>query len=190
MRIWFAIVWMFGGIAFALPMGSARAGEVQAAPLAERGIVGQAVEARVAPAQEGSAITCRDFRNRPVRMMDVADLGDAGRAEFVQGNPVIMLDPVLLGKLPESLQMFFKLHECGHHVLGHIFAPTDASEKEADCWAIKQGHQLGLFAHTDVAGWLPYFAASRGSPFGHLPGPQRVEFLVACFEGDETAMHR
>jgi hypothetical protein len=180
MRIWIAIGWMIGSLA--LPAGAARAGEVQAAPLSQRGIV--------PPAAEERSIACRDFRNRPVRIVDVADLGDAGRAEFVQGNPVIMLDPALMGKLPETLQLFFKLHECGHHVLGHLFAPTEASEREADCWAVKQGRKLGLYTHDDIVGWLPHFAASRGSAFGHLPGPQRVEFLAACFEGTETALYR
>ena len=129
-------------------------------------------------------VGCRDFRNRPVRTLDVAALGDVGRAEFIEGFPVIMLDPAVMEKLPASLQTFFILHECAHHVLGHLFAPTVESEKEADCWAIHEGRKRKTFSHDDVLAWKPHFAASLGSKMGHLPGPERVAFLLACF--DET----
>ena len=135
------------------------------------------------PAAAERALTCRDFRNRVVRNVEIHDLGDAGRAQFVYGQgPVIMLDPELLGTLPPDLQMFFKLHECGHHVLGHLVAPTGKSEMEADCWAIHKGRETGIFTRDDVDKWRPYFANSLGSSFGHLPGPQRVEFLLGCFD--------
>jgi hypothetical protein len=150
-----------------------RAGEASAAPLPPRAIG--------PPAAEQRAMTCRDFRRRPVRTVEVTDLGDAGRAEFVEGMPIIMLDTNLMAALPANLQVFFKLHECGHHVLGHLFAPTDKSETEADCWAIKEGRKVGAFDIGDIASWKPHFAASRGTVFGHLPGPARIDFLVDCF---------
>ena len=131
-----------------------------------------------------AAMACRDFRMRPVRTVEIPDLGDAGRAEFVAGAPVIMLDPALMARLPASLQVFFKLHECAHHVLGHLFAPTGRSEKEADCWAIREGRKRDVVTKDDVIAWKPHFAASRGSTFGHLPGPQRIEFLLGCFEDE------
>jgi len=134
------------------------------------------------PASEKQVVNCRDFRNRVVRTVDVPSLGDAGRAEFVGGGPVIMIDPVLMATLPANLQVFFKLHECGHHVLGHLFAPTIDSEKQADCWAIKQERKQGGLTREDVIAWTPHFAASKGSMFGHLPGPQRIAFLLECFE--------
>ena len=135
----------------------------------------------VAPAA-ASTLACKDFRRRPVRTVEVADLEDVGRAQFVGGAPVIMVNPQLMATLPPDLQTFFKLHECGHHVLGHIIAPTDKSEQEADCWAVQEGRKLGTFTKDDIIAWKPYFAASRGSKVGHLPGPQRVEFLLACFD--------
>lgn len=125
---------------------------------------------------------CLDFKGRKVRTLDVTDLGDAGRADFVNSMPVIMLDPSLLGKLPSNLRVFFHMHECAHHRLGHLFAPTDESEKEADCWAIKHGRQRQSFSRDDIVAWRPHFAGSRGSKTGHLPGPARVEFLLSCFD--------
>lgn len=134
------------------------------------------------PAADNRATGCKDFRNRPVRTVEIPDLGDAGRAEFIEGTPVILLDTVLLGGLPANLQVFFKLHECAHHALGHLFAPTDKSEKQADCWAIQQGRRKQAFSKDDIISWKPFFALSRGDAFGHMPGPQRVEFLLGCFD--------
>ena len=126
---------------------------------------------------------CADFRHRSVRFIDVHELGDVGRAEYIAGHgPVIMLDPDIMETLPGTLQQFFKLHECGHHVLGHLFAPTDHSERDADEWAIRRGRTLGLFTRTEIESWRPYFANSLGSNFGHLPGPRRVDFLLRSYD--------
>jgi hypothetical protein len=136
----------------------------------------------IPPVAGDKTVSCRDFRNRPVKMVDLPSLSDVGRAEFIQGIPIIQLNPAIMADLPDKLQKFFKLHECGHHALGHLFAPSTRSEKEADCWGIKQGQTILALTKDDVIGWKPYFAASLGSKFGHLPGPQRIEFLLGCFD--------
>ncbi len=125
-------------------------------------------------------IGCRDFKRRPVRVVEVPSLGDVGRAEYIGSGPVIKVDPMIMQTLPVSLQNFFALHECAHHALGHLFAPTIDSEKEADCWAMKEGVKRRTFEVTDVESWRPFFQNSRGSVF-HLPGPKRVAYLINCF---------
>lgn len=160
-------------------VAAAQAGALQAAPLPVP------PGAMLPPAADARAVACRDFRNRPVRTIEAPALGDVGRAEFVEGFPVIMLDPGLMSALPANLQTFFKLHECGHHMMGHLFAPTTDSEKEADCWAVKEARKQGLL-EADIEAWKPYFAQSRGSKIGHLPGPERVEFLLACWRGRDA----
>lgn len=152
------------------------ASEARAAPV---------VPSPLPPAADKRVVNCRDFRNRVVRTVDVPSLGDAGRAEFVGGGPVIMIDPVLMATLPANLQIFFKLHECGHHVLGHLIAPTIDSEKQADCWAIKEERKQGGLMREDIVAWTPHFAASKGSVYGHLPGPERIAFLLACFDDSQ-----
>lgn len=117
-----------------------------------------------------------------VRVVEIPDLGDVGRAEFINGSPVIMFDPAVMASLPANLQLFFSLHECAHHKLGHLFAPTQKSEKEADCWAMQEGRKRHAFTKEDVIAWKPHFAASRGDAYGHLPGPQRIEFLLGCYD--------
>ena len=84
--------------------------------------------------------------------------------------------------LPPKLQMFFYGHECAHHALGHNFYPSPNVEIDADCWSIKIGRTKGLYSRDDIAAFAPYFANSKGSNVGHLPGPERVAKLLACYD--------
>lgn len=136
----------------------------------------------VQPVIGGSPMRCYDFRGAVVRTLQTSELGDVGRASIIARIPVISLDTQRLATLPAKMQIFFYMHECAHHVLGHVFHPTLESEREADCWSIAYGRTAGLFTRADVEGFAPYFASSRGSPFGHLPGPERQAYLLRCFD--------
>lgn len=146
------------------------------------GAVACAEGLEVVPVIAGRQMSCEDFRGMTVRTLWMADLGDVGSARIVGRMPVIMLDSERLSGLPETLQQFFYGHECAHHVLGHAFAQTVWSEREADCWAIKNGRDRGIFTRDDVVAWAPFFAHSRGSAAGHLPGPERALRLLACYD--------
>lgn len=145
----------------------------------------------ILPALEGDTLTCHDYHNRRVNFVEVEELGDAGRAQFIWGaGPVILTDPDLMRPLPTALRLFFELHECGHHALGHLLSPNGRSEREADCWAVAQGHRLGAFDRAAIGSWLPYFSPSRGDINGHLPGPKRVDFLLSCYDDAPGIMAR
>lgn len=162
-----------------LLIASAAAGWLIAAPAgpaaAADGLVDVAMIA-------GHQMSCSDFRGLTVRTLKMTDLGDVGSARIMGRMPVILLDTDRLAKLPEALQRFFYSHECAHHTLGHSFAQTVWSEREADCWAIKHGRDKGWLSREEVVAWAPHFAHSRGSPIGHLPGPERANRLVACYD--------
>ena len=130
----------------------------------------------------GVALECKDIRGSAVRVVSLADLGDVGRAGVVNRVPVIAMDQKLLNTLPEKLQLFFYAHECAHHVLGHVYLFSLSRETEADCWAIKNGRELGHFSRRDIEGFEPFLKDSGGSSWGHLPGPERVKFLLKCFD--------
>jgi hypothetical protein len=144
------------------------------------------------PVIGGTPMRCWDFRGGVVRMASMTDLGDVGRALIIMRMPIIALDPDRLRALPPKMQIFFYAHECAHHVLGHNYHPTATSEIEADCWSIQYGRQNGLFTRADVEGFAPYLANSRGSPFGHLPGPEREAHLLTCFDdrASQSAFNR
>ncbi len=136
----------------------------------------------------GEPMSCKDFRGRSVVAVKVSDLGDVGRAWVVNTVPYILLDPEVMRTLPKPLQIFFYAHECAHHTLGHWYNPSPTSEREADCWAIKFGRSRGIFRRQTVVDFAPWMVKTTGSRFGHLPGPLRMKYLLACFDNDlETA---
>jgi hypothetical protein len=130
----------------------------------------------------GQSMSCRDVRGMAVYTMQVANLGDVGRAGVVNRVPIIVIDPHLIERLPNKLQVFFYQHECAHHVLGHWYSGGPEQEKEADCWAIRTGRDTGELSRDDVMSFAPFLARSGGSPFGHLPGPVRARYLLQCFD--------
>lgn len=140
------------------------------------------VQARHSTKIAGFEVNCRDNRGQVVRTMKVSDLGDVGRAWVVNGVPFIIMDVDLMRKLPPKLRLFFYGHECAHHVLGHWYNPSRNSEVEADCWAIRDARDRNLFSRAEVASFAPYFAKSKGSRWGHLPGPKRASLLLQCYD--------
>ena len=130
----------------------------------------------------GRNVSCKDIRGVAVHTMQIANLGDVGRAGIINRVPIIAIDPDIIGKLPDKLQLFFYQHECAHHVLGHWFQMKTSMETEADCWAIRHGRDHGIFRREDVLSFAPFLAKSGGSVFGHLPGPERAKYLLKCFD--------
>jgi hypothetical protein len=145
-------------------------------------VIARAEGLQDAPVIGGAPQTCKDFRGVTVRTTNMQDLGDVARAMIISRMPIIAIDNDRMVQLPDKFQLFFYLHECGHHLLGHTVAPTTNSENEADCWAVKQARIRGLMTHDDVLAFGPLLANNRGTRFGHLPGPQRAARLVACYD--------
>lgn len=130
----------------------------------------------------GVTLGCADFRGRPVQTYETSGLGDVARSTLYGRIPVITLDTEVMASLSGKLQIFFYLHECAHHVLGHMFAPQPDSEKEADCWSIKTGRDQSYFNRADVSAFTNRIMSSPGSARGHLPGRERMAYLLECFE--------
>jgi hypothetical protein len=150
---------------------------------------GRAVSAaglEIQPIIAGSPMRCYDYRGAVVRTLQTTELGDVGRASIIARIPVISLDPDRMATLPPKMQIFFFMHECAHHVLGHVIKPTLQSERDADCWAANYGRWAGLFTRQDVEGFATYFAQSTVSMFGPRPGPQRQAYVLDCFDRPET----
>ena len=135
-----------------------------------------------APAIAGVHSPCRDIRGVEVVTYKVVNLGDVGFARRVNRIPIIMIDPHILAGLPPKLQLFFYLHECGHHALGHWDIRPASAESDADCWAITRARDWGELLRTEVEQFEPFLARSNGSPFGHLAGPARERHLLQCYD--------
>ena len=132
----------------------------------------------------GMPVHCTDARGFPVTLVSEPQLNDVGMARLApNGAPEISLNPLILENLPPAVQLFWYAHECAHHVLGHTLGvPQLNNEMDADCWAIRIGRNQGWFRRQDLSGMYHYFINNPGSPWGHLPGPQRLQHFVNCFE--------
>lgn len=128
---------------------------------------------------------CHDVRGARVSTIRFDNLRDVAHAVIMNHVPYIVLNPTRLKTLPPKLQAFFYEHECAHHVLGHNYNPTLASEAEADCLAVKIGRDKRLFSRSDVVAFRPWIEPLRGSLRGHLPGKQRQKLMTLCYDDAE-----
>jgi hypothetical protein len=132
----------------------------------------------------GMPVYCNDFRGIPVTLIANPALNDVGMATLgPAGQPVMILNPTVVGAMPPAMQLFWYGHECAHHALGHIARRGITNEAEADCWAVRTGRQQGWFPPQAFQYLIAYLGNSPGSAWGHLPGPARVQNMMACYQG-------
>ncbi len=150
------------------------------------GAASAAAEVLTTAVQEGrgldAQLTCRDRSGRDIPLVKVANLGDVGRAWYINKVPVIAMDPHIAERLPDKLVRFFFDHECAHHLLGHWYMATPNREIDADCWAVTRARDRGELSREEIVSFAPFLAQSRGTPWGHPPGPERVQQMLFCFE--------
>lgn len=130
----------------------------------------------------GMPVTCNDFRGIPVILVPNPNLNDVGMATLgPQGQPIMMLNPNVISSLPPVMQLFWYAHECAHHALGHIINRNITNEAEADCLAIKIGRDQGWFPPQAFQQLIIMLGNNSGSPWGHLPGPMRIQNMMNCY---------
>lgn len=131
----------------------------------------------------GVSVNCMDAYGVPVMTTLTTQLGDVGMARIEPNDArVIYLNPIILNTLPPSIQLFVYAHECAHHHLGHTYGfYRPSKEREADCWAIRTGRDQGWITPNTLDTMVYYFIGNPGSPWGHLPGPQRLQHFVNCY---------
>lgn len=125
-------------------------------------------------------LPCSSFTGIPVPYIPDPTLNNVGVAHRMQnGQPIIVINPNVVGPLPEFVRQFWYAHECAHHALH----PMQNSEINADCYAIKAIRNIGLISNQQQVGFLlNYISTLPGNVMtGHLPGPARAQNLYACF---------
>lgn len=125
-------------------------------------------------------LPCSSFFGIPVPYISDPALNNVGVAHSMQnGQPIIVINPNVVGPLSEYVRQFWYAHECAHHALH----PMQNSEVNADCYAIKAIRNIGVIANRQQIGvLLNYISTLPGNIVtGHLPGPARAQNLYACF---------
>jgi hypothetical protein len=124
---------------------------------------------------------CRDRTDHPIPVIVDNSIAYAGVATFRNDRPVILWNGRTNESLSHTQQLFIYLHECAHHVLGHLYHDDIGvrEELEADCWAIQLMVDGGL-----IRGWqLEELERTRSSVRGddtHLSGEAHVRSLEEC----------
>jgi hypothetical protein len=92
----------------------------------------------------------------------------------MNNGQAILLNPMVLGRLPTVLKLYVYAHECGHAVVG-------ADEVGADCWAIRTGRDQGWFPPEAFGLLIEFFRNNPGS-LRHPPGLVRVNNMMQCYQ--------
>lgn len=124
---------------------------------------------------------CRDRDDRPIPSVVDNTMADAGEAIERDGHPIILWNARRNARLSETEQIFIYLHECAHHVLGHLYhRGTEAhDELEADCWAIQLMVDGGMIRSRQLAALESSRLSVRGDDT-HLGGEAHVRSLAQC----------
>lgn len=124
---------------------------------------------------------CVDLLGRPVASIPAA-IDDIAKASLApNGRPVIYYNPQVLSAVAPQTRVFFYMHECGHHALGHaVVSIPFTREQQADCFAIVQLVSNGVFDDYDVRVVQRELARFGIADWTHLPGPRRAINLRAC----------
>lgn len=103
-------------------------------------------------------------------------LPDIAMVQVVNGQVVILYNPVTCAAAGPALCGFYRAHEYGHVALGHVALGTfpPQAEAEADCWAARAAGQA------EVQAALAYFSSGGGGDLTHGSGPERAQRLLAC----------
>jgi hypothetical protein len=86
---------------------------------------------------------------------------------------LIVVNPRLLRRWPETVRLFVYHHECGHLHVG-------ASETAADCWAVKQGVAQGWLNRDNLQQICRSFGDGPATST-HPSGARRCASLDRCF---------
>jgi hypothetical protein len=119
----------------------------------------------------GRTMRCGNVRNRLDPQLDNLGLSIPDRS-------MLILNPALLSREPETVRLFVFTHECGHHHVG-------GSELGADCWAVKQGVREGWLNKDGLKQVCRSFGNMPETPT-HPSAARRCRNLDVCF-GEVTA---
>lgn len=119
----------------------------------------------------GHKLKCGNIRTR----LD-ARLQNLGIA--VPDRALLVINPVLLGRQPQTVRLFVFHHECGHHFVG-------GNELRADCWAVEKGVRDGWFTKASLKEICRSFGNTPETPT-HPASARRCAALDRCFAGVQT----
>lgn len=125
-----------------------------------------------------------------ITIRDDFSVMDVACAHLIAGKKVILLNPAVLGSLPQAVQDHFLGHEHGHHYLDHVTTagPPKTKEYVADAYCVRVMYSLvGADAVRSVIAWYE----STGTPASathpsHRDRASYMRSVLAAVEADPS----
>ena len=114
----------------------------------------------------GRSVRCGQVRN--VLDPRLPNLGIS-----IPARGMLVINPTLLGRQPETVRLFVFHHECAHHHVG-------GNELKADCWAIDRGVRDGWLDRGKLHEVCRSFGDAPATPT-HPSAATRCRNLEQCF---------
>lgn len=123
----------------------------------------------------GRSMRCGNVRSR-------LDSGLQNLGISIPDRSLIVINPALLRRQPETVRLFVFTHECGHHSVG-------GSELGADCWAVKRGLREGWLTKEGLKQVCRSFGNAPETPT-HPSASRRCSNLDRCFASEWAAIEK
>lgn len=107
-------------------------------------------------------------------------INDIAITTMMNGQVVIVFNPIFCQQIGPLVCGFFRAHEYGHVNLGHLILRThpQQAEFEADCWAARNAPLIEV-----DAAYRHFLASGFMGGWAHGTGVQRAERLAVCAQG-------
>jgi hypothetical protein len=112
------------------------------------------------------------------RVRNVLDARLPNLGISIPDKGVLVINPSMLQRYPESVRLFVYHHECAHHHVG-------GDEMKADCWAVDRGVRDGWLEKVKLAEVCRSFGNAPATPT-HPSAASRCRNLERCFAATAT----
>ncbi len=124
---------------------------------------------------------CLDHFGRPIPTIQNNIIPIA--AIMKNDSRLISLNPKEMNNFSKPFQAFAYWHECGHHMLGHLFTEKTVDiiqEQEADCMGIRIPLTIGAIKHDDIVKIEQELGKLGDGDWFHFSGKIRAKNIRKC----------
>jgi hypothetical protein len=128
----------------------------------------------------------------PAKVVEDASLDTPARAQYLNGQRTIAVNPKLTESLSAVVQTFLVAHECGHLIASPTLSAAyhqrinPDRERVADRIGIRLLRDQLHFTQQQAEAIAGAFRGTKGSLPAYLPGPEREKWILACFKTETS----
>ena len=126
----------------------------------------------------------------PAKVIEDGSLDTPARAQYLNGQRTIAVSPKLTEGLTAVVQTFLVAHECGHLIASPTLTAAyhqrinPDRERVADRIGIRLLRDQLKFTWQQARSIAAAFRETKGALPAYLPGPEREQWILACYKTD------